>query len=48
MEYPAYWVMIGATLLFWMGLIAIISWAYKNKQFDDIEQAKYEMLEEDA
>ncbi len=46
--YPAYWMMFGVTLLFWTGLLVILMWAYKNKQFEDIEQAKYEMLEEEA
>ncbi len=42
----AYWVLLGISSgLFTCAVIAFCL-AYKNRQFEDIEQAKYEMMED--
>jgi cbb3-type cytochrome oxidase maturation protein len=40
------WVVVG-WMLFMMAIsIVALIWGYKNHQFDDIEEAKYRMLED--
>ncbi len=42
----AYIALLGIALGLFIGVAIAFYWAYKNKQFEDIEQAKYEMLED--
>ncbi len=40
----ATWLGISSGLF--TGAVIAFCWAYKNRQLDDIEQAKYEMMED--
>jgi cbb3-type cytochrome oxidase maturation protein len=40
------WVVVGWMAFVAFSTIAFIIWAWKDGQFDDIEEAKYRMLEE--
>lgn len=40
------WVVVGWMAFVAFSAIAFIIWAWKDGQFDDIEEAKYRMLED--
>ncbi len=42
----AYLVLLGISFGLFTAIVIVFYWAYKNKQFEDIEQPKYEMLED--
>ena len=42
----AYWVLLGISSGFFICAVIAFYMGYKNRQFEDIEQAKYEMMED--
>ncbi|HEY5113510.1 MAG TPA: cbb3-type cytochrome oxidase assembly protein [Coriobacteriia bacterium] len=40
------WVVVGWMALVFLSGLALIAWGLKTHQFDDIEEAKYRMLED--
>ncbi len=40
------WVVVGWMLFVMLTVIVLMFWGWRNGQFDDIEEAKYKMLED--